>query len=152
MLKYVMIYLVMAIIAGATVPLQAGNKFPFKFFQRFSRHSIHNFIFNRQCHADNIRYRHKNSPALRRCVYRRAMVDLDRGILGAFYVASCVILANKLGAVSMLALIMAGQMITSVVLDHYGLAGYQVQPLNLYKIFGILLVIAGGLPDSIFLR
>lgn len=65
------------------------------------------------------------------------------GILGAFYVASCVILANKVGAVSMLALIIAGQMITSLVLDHYGLAGYRVQPINIYKICGILLMIAG---------
>ena len=143
MLKYVMIYLVMAIIAGATVPLQAGINSRLNFFSgspvtasiiSFLTGSVTLIIF-----AIATR-----TPLPSVGAFTGAPWWIwTGGILGAFYVASCVILANKLGAVSMLALIMAGQMITSVVLDHYGLAGYQVQPLNLYKIFGILLVIAG---------
>nr|HPJ35207.1 DMT family transporter [Spirochaetota bacterium] len=61
----------------------------------------------------------------------------------AFYVASCIILANKVGAVSMIALILAGQMVTSIILDHFGILGYQVQPVSVMKIVGILLIIAG---------
>lgn len=138
-----MIYLVMAVIAGATVPLQAGIN------------SRLNFYSGSPVTASIISFLTGSITLIIFAVFTRTPLPSagaftgapwwiwTGGILGAFYVASCVILANKLGAVSMLALIMAGQMITSVVLDHYGLAGYHVQPLNLYKIFGILLVIAG---------
>ena len=65
------------------------------------------------------------------------------GALGAFFVASCIILANKVGAVSMLALVLAGQMIASLFLDHFGLLGYETQPVNLMKIGGVTLLTAG---------
>ena len=41
-------------------------------------------------------------------------------LLGAFLVASTVVLAPRLGAASMIALIVAGQMAASLVLDHFG--------------------------------
>ncbi|HPX90314.1 MAG TPA: DMT family transporter, partial [Spirochaetota bacterium] len=65
------------------------------------------------------------------------------GCLGAFYVASCIVIANKVGALSLVALILAGQMIASLILDHFGLIGYKVQPISFLKIAGILLIVAG---------
>lgn len=65
------------------------------------------------------------------------------GLLGAFLVASTVVLAPKLGATSMLSLIIAGQMITSVILDHFGILGYPVQPISIQRFFGASLIIAG---------
>ena len=65
------------------------------------------------------------------------------GFLGAFLVASTIILAPRLGAVSMLALIVSGQMFASVVLDHYGLIGYTVHPINVGRVCGVLLLVGG---------
>lgn len=65
------------------------------------------------------------------------------GFLGAFLVASTIILAPRLGAVSMLALIVSGQMFASVVLDHYGLIGYAVHPINAWRVCGVLLLVGG---------
>jgi len=65
------------------------------------------------------------------------------GLLGAFYLAASLTLAPKLGAVSLIAALVAGQMIASAVLDHYGLVGYEVRPLGLRQLLGIGLVIAG---------
>ena len=65
------------------------------------------------------------------------------GFLGAFLVAATVILAPRLGAVSMIALIVFGQMLASVVLDHYGLIGYTVHPINAWRISGVLLLVGG---------
>lgn len=135
--------MLMAFIAGATVPLQAGIN------------SRLNFFSGSPVMASIISFLTGSVTLIIYAIVTRTPIPSPGafagapwwiwtgGIFGAFYVASCVILANKVGAVSMLALIMAGQMITSLVLDHYGLAGYQMQPINMYKIAGILLIIAG---------
>jgi len=65
------------------------------------------------------------------------------GLLGAFLVASTVVLAPRLGAASMIALILAGQMTASVALDHFGWLGYQLHPLNGMRILGVFLLVGG---------
>jgi len=65
------------------------------------------------------------------------------GFLGAFLVAATVVLAPRLGAAAMMALIISGQMFASILLDHYGLIGYAVHPVNIWRICGALLLLAG---------
>jgi transporter family-2 protein len=65
------------------------------------------------------------------------------GLLGAFLVAASVVLAPKLGAAAMIALIISGQMLASLVLDHFGLIGYTVHPINWIRICGVALLVAG---------
>lgn len=65
------------------------------------------------------------------------------GVIGAFFVASTVVLAPRLGAASMVALVVAGQMLASVALDHFGLLGYAAHPLGGLRLLGILLLVAG---------
>lgn len=65
------------------------------------------------------------------------------GVLGAFFVAAAVVLVPRLGATSMLALILAGQMAASLFLDHFGLLGYPVHPVSVGRLLGVALV-AGG--------
>lgn len=65
------------------------------------------------------------------------------GLLGAFYVASAALIAPKLGAATMFALIIAGQVAMSLLLDHFGWVGFQQHPINLWRIAGALLLVAG---------
>jgi transporter family-2 protein len=65
------------------------------------------------------------------------------GCLGAFFVASAVVLAPRLGAAAMVALIVAGQMGASLVLDHFGWLGYPVHPVSPLRLAGVGLVVAG---------
>jgi transporter family-2 protein len=65
------------------------------------------------------------------------------GMLGAFFVTATIILVPKLGATVMVALILAGQMFASLLLDHFGLLGYPLHPINLGRVAGVLLVCAG---------
>ena len=55
-------------------------------------------------------------------------------------------LAPKLGASSWVVAVVAGQVLASVALDHFGLAGFPVQPFNLIRAAG-LLVDTAGYPD-----
>jgi transporter family-2 protein len=66
------------------------------------------------------------------------------GCLGAFFVASTIVLAPRLGAAAMVALIVAGQMLASIILDHFGWLGYPVQPVTLVKLSGAGLIVAGA--------
>lgn len=65
------------------------------------------------------------------------------GLMGAFFVAVATFIAPQLGATTMLALILAGQIVASVLFDHFGLLGYPLHPLNPQRIIGLLLLIFG---------
>lgn len=65
------------------------------------------------------------------------------GLLGAFFVAAAVILVPRLGVAMTFSLIIAGQMIVTLVIDHFGLLGVPVKEVNLARLSGILLIIAG---------
>jgi len=65
------------------------------------------------------------------------------GFLGAFLVVVSVVLAPKLGAATMLALMVAGQMCASLVLDHFGLIGYPEHPTTIWRLLGMVLLVVG---------
>ena len=72
------------------------------------------------------------------------------GALGAYFVAATVFLAPKLGATTMVALLLAGQMVASLVLDHFGLLGYPVHPASFGRIIGVIMIAGGVLLVRIF--
>lgn len=65
------------------------------------------------------------------------------GALGAFFVATTIIVAPKLGAANLVALTIAAQLIGSLLLDHYGLIGFAQHGMNTARVIGALLLIAG---------
>lgn len=65
------------------------------------------------------------------------------GPLGALIVLAGATLAKELGAAAFIALVVGGQLICSVLLDHFSLLGLKEQPLTLGRSFGVVLVIAG---------
>jgi bacterial/archaeal transporter family-2 protein len=65
------------------------------------------------------------------------------GLLGAFYVLGSIVTAPKLGAATLVALILAGQALASLAVDHFGWVGFDEQPVTLLRVLGILLL-AGG--------
>lgn len=65
------------------------------------------------------------------------------GLFGAFYVAISTIVAAQLGATSLLALALAGQLLMALVVDHFGWLGLPENPITLGRLFGVLLLAAG---------
>ncbi|MBX3702599.1 MAG: DMT family transporter [Steroidobacteraceae bacterium] len=65
------------------------------------------------------------------------------GLLGALYVASSTVLGPLVGGAAFLALLVAGQMIAALVIDHYGVLSFPVRPIDAWRIGGALLVVAG---------
>jgi len=65
------------------------------------------------------------------------------GLLGAFYVTVVILMAPRLGVALTFGLLVGGQMISSLILDHFGLLGMAVKPINWGRVLGIVLLIAG---------
>jgi bacterial/archaeal transporter family-2 protein len=72
------------------------------------------------------------------------------GALGAFYVAGSIISAPKLGAATLIALVVAGQALASLAIDHFGWVGFEENPVSLGRIGGMLLIAAGVVLVRIF--
>jgi transporter family-2 protein len=65
------------------------------------------------------------------------------GLLGAFYVTAIVLLFPRLGPGLTFGLVVAGQMIVSIMLEHFNLLVAQPSPISYMKILGIALVVVG---------
>jgi transporter family-2 protein len=67
------------------------------------------------------------------------------GMFGAIFIALGILLVPKIGAATFIALLVAGQMLASVAFDHFGLLGLAQRPVDLPRIIGVALLIAGVL-------
>jgi transporter family-2 protein len=72
------------------------------------------------------------------------------GALGAFYVAGSIVSAPKLGAATLIALVVAGQAFASLAVDHFGWVGFEENPISLGRIGGMVLIAAGVVLVKIF--
>ncbi|MEM1060910.1 MAG: DMT family transporter [Planctomycetota bacterium] len=65
------------------------------------------------------------------------------GLLGAVFVVSAIVITPRLGAAAFIAAIVTGQMLTSVLLDHFGLVGLPKRPVDWVRVAGAALIIGG---------
>ncbi|MBM3983185.1 MAG: DMT family transporter [Planctomycetes bacterium] len=65
------------------------------------------------------------------------------GPLGALIVLAGAALTRELGAALFIALVVGGQLLCSLLLDHFALLGLQQQPITPIRVLGALLVVAG---------
>jgi transporter family-2 protein len=65
------------------------------------------------------------------------------GVIGLIYVFMALSLASKMGATSLVAAIIAGQLLASLIMDQFGLVGFQQHSINAGRIVGIILLFAG---------
>lgn len=66
------------------------------------------------------------------------------GVIGAAYVATATLTVPRLGASSLIALTVLGQLVGALLLDHYGVL-HPPQPATWLRIGGAVLVLAGAL-------
>ena len=65
------------------------------------------------------------------------------GILGAFYVAAIITFVPRLGVALTFSLIIAGQMLITLVIDHFGFLGVPVKEINLLRLVGVTFITVG---------
>lgn len=65
------------------------------------------------------------------------------GVFGAAFIALSILMIPKLGGAAFIALLVAGQMIASLVFDHFGWLGIPQRPVDVGKLAGVALLIGG---------
>lgn len=65
------------------------------------------------------------------------------GLIGAVYVAASAVLVTRLGSAVLFTLVILGQLIAAVVMDHFGMIGLDKNPVNAPRLIGIALVLTG---------
>jgi transporter family-2 protein len=65
------------------------------------------------------------------------------GLIGAVMVTTSLYFAPSTGALFWMAAVITGQTLACLLLDHFGLAGYAVQPITPARAFGAVLLIGG---------
>ncbi|MBP0440826.1 DMT family transporter [Tianweitania sediminis] len=67
------------------------------------------------------------------------------GVLGAAFVTNNVILVQKVGAATLIALLMTGQLLAGLLMDRIGFMGLAVREITAGRIAGVFLLMAGAL-------
>ena len=65
------------------------------------------------------------------------------GLAGAGYGLTAVLLAHRLGAATLMSLAVAGQLVCSVLLDHFGWLGFEVHAAGWGRVLGCALMLGG---------
>jgi transporter family-2 protein len=65
------------------------------------------------------------------------------GVFGFVIIAAAVLVFPRLGAAYAIALMVCGQCLAAMVIDHYGLMGMEQSPVTLQRAIGVALVVAG---------
>ena len=66
------------------------------------------------------------------------------GLFGAIYIAISILLLPRLGVFTVVALIVIGQLVTSLVFDHFGILNVPLQPVSITRIIGAVFLFVGA--------
>ncbi len=65
------------------------------------------------------------------------------GLLGAFFVSAIAASVPRLGVALTFSLAIAGQMLITLAIDHFGFLDVPIKEISLARIFGVVLIVAG---------
>lgn len=74
---------------------------------------------------------------------RISPVYMIGGLLGSVMVMAAIFFAPRVGAATLVSCLITGQLLFSVVLDHFGWLGFPHHPLSLVRATGVCLLFAG---------
>jgi len=71
------------------------------------------------------------------------MIAWTGGLCGAFFVTATVFVVPRLGVALTFSILILGQMLATLPIDHFGFLGTTVREINLPRIIGVILVLLG---------
>ena len=139
-----LIYYALAIIAGIMLSTQAGINSQLRtavgdpvmaalvsFLVGTAALLIYVLIFN------------KENAGIMDSLKEMSLYKWTGGLIGALYVTGVIIVAPRIGATNTAGLIVAGQILFALFLDHYGLLGFVQHSISYMRVAGALLLILG---------
>lgn len=67
------------------------------------------------------------------------------GVAGVAYITAALILTPRLGAAGFIVCVIAGQVLSSLIIDQWGLMGLPARPVNTLRVVGVALIVIGML-------
>ena len=144
------LYVLLALAAGAMLPFQAGmNARLAHFVESPIRASLVSFVVGTVVLLVLSIAIFKPLPSGSKLAGAPWWVWVG-GVLGAFYVVVTVVSAPRVGAATLIAALIAGQMVASLVVDHFGWVGFPVHHVSAGRVVGLVLLFAGVLLVRLF--
>jgi bacterial/archaeal transporter family-2 protein len=138
-----LVYLLFALVAGAVLPFQAGiNAELARWVESPIRASFVSFAVGTIALFLLSVAILKPLPSGSRLAETPWWVWIG-GLLGALYVAASIVTAPRLGAATLIAAVIAGQMLASLLVDQFGWVGLPEHPASAGRLAGVGLVFAG---------
>lgn len=137
------IYLLLALLTGALIPIQAATNAGFsKSVGNSVITGLMVFIVGLSGMIVFVVATKTPFPPMQQLA-RAPLSGYAGGLIVAAYVVMITLLVPKIGVAPAIGLIVTGQIIGAVVIDHFGFFNVAVRPADLTRIFGLLLMIAG---------
>jgi bacterial/archaeal transporter family-2 protein len=138
------LYIILALIAGACVPFQTGgNTTLTRSLGNGLYASLVVFIIGGLTMAGVIAIQRRALPSVEQMQSAPIYAWSLGGILGAAYIFLLIFLAPKLGIAATTGFVVAGQLMTAILFDHFGFMGFNVHALNWQRLLGIALLLSG---------
>lgn len=135
--------LFIAVLAGAAVPLQAASNAA---LGRALGHplwaTLCSLLVSVAVLAPVLLAARVSAPTLAQATGGPTWLWLG-GVAGVVYVTAALVLAPRLGVANFIVCVIAGQMLASLVLDHFGLMGLPVRPTSGARLAGVTLILLG---------
>ena len=139
------LFILLVLLAGVMAPTQAGiNALLSQYLRSYYLASLVSFCVGAMALLAFTLAMRVSWPPLQDIARAPWWVWLG-GFCGAFLVTVTIMAVPRLGATTMFAFFLAGQMLASLMLDHFGLLGYPQQSINIWRVAGIVLVLSGAL-------
>ncbi len=134
--------LLMAFVSGAVMPVQAGiNSLLARELSSTLAAATISFIVG-TCALLVIMLVQRETPGLGG-FKNLSWWHWSGGLMGAFFVFTAAFAAPRIGALLFMALVLAGQMSSALLLDHQGWIGFREAAINPGKILGLLCIVLG---------
>ena len=141
--KTTLLFLALAFITGALIPIQAATNTAFSkaVGNPFST-GMMVFMIGLLSMVLFLLFTGKGFPTGKQLSAAPAYGYLG-GLIVAIYVVMITILVPRIGVGTAIALIVTGQIFCAVAIDHFGFFGVQVRQVDLQRLLGMLLMIVG---------
>jgi transporter family-2 protein len=136
-------FLLLTILAGGLIPVQAGiNATMGKTLQSPGWSTAINFAAGLVCSTIIAFFFSAPGPVFQRAG-NAPWWAWTGGAVGAIFVCWSLMAVEKLGFVGLIAGLLAGQLIAGVIMDQFGAFGNEKRPIDVYRIAGVIMLLAG---------
>ena len=135
-------WIIVALLSGAFLPIQAGlNTRLGKSIESPVHASLFSFVIGALAVVPYVTLTRQHVAWI--ALKTTPVYTWIGGVLGAFYVTAIILAFPRIGPALTFGLVVTGQMVISVLLDHFNILVAQHHSINIWRLLGIVFIVAG---------